>query len=187
MKGGKRKGSAFEREMAKRFSLWWTNNKEDDVFWRTPISGGRGTVRINQGQSAIQVGDLQAVDARGRAFTEMVEVELKIGYPRQTPLLLLGDKRKTCIWKKWTARLIASYSRPHWLLVHQVHRGTMLLAMRKYLLESLCPDVVVIPSIFDVGDNQPTRIAVVSWAWFVKNVPPQSFKNLYERRRKGNR
>ena len=35
------KGSEFEREMCKCLSLWWTDSKRDDVFWRSAQSGGR--------------------------------------------------------------------------------------------------------------------------------------------------
>jgi len=28
-----KKGPKFERKMCKKFSLWWTNNKRDDIFW----------------------------------------------------------------------------------------------------------------------------------------------------------
>jgi len=41
--GGKAKGAAFERDICRRLSLWYTNGKQDDVFWRSAISGGRAT------------------------------------------------------------------------------------------------------------------------------------------------
>lgn len=184
MSNGSRKGSAFEREMARQFSLWWTNGKEDDVFWRTPMSGGRSTVRIKKGQSAIQVGDLQAIDERGRVFTELVEVELKTGYPGQSPLQLLGKSFHTCQWYRWIVRLIRTRARPYWLLVHRIHQGQILVAIRKALLEDLCPSCEIMPSIFDVGRDAPVRIVVVSWAWFVRTISPEAFKDLYQEKRR---
>jgi len=31
------KGGDFERKMSREFSLWWSNNKADDIFWRNRI------------------------------------------------------------------------------------------------------------------------------------------------------
>ena len=33
--GGKQKGSAFEREICKKLSLWFTENERDDIFFRS--------------------------------------------------------------------------------------------------------------------------------------------------------
>jgi hypothetical protein len=79
--GGSRKGSAFERSICKLLSEWWTNGKEDDIFWRTHGSGARATTRHKKGQSLkSQVGDIAAVDKRGRRFCQCFTVSIKRGY-----------------------------------------------------------------------------------------------------------
>jgi len=48
MVNGKRKGNNYEREISKNLSLWISNNKSDDLFWRSQGSGGRHTVRYKK-------------------------------------------------------------------------------------------------------------------------------------------
>ena len=75
------KGSSFERETCTRFSKWWSNGAQDDVFWRTAGSGARATSRFKKGKlTAAQDGDMQAVDERGKPFTSKFTVEMKRGY-----------------------------------------------------------------------------------------------------------
>jgi hypothetical protein len=53
--GSKAKGSAWEREVGRRLSLWLTDGVQDDLFSRTVLSGGQFT-RSGKGIS----GDLMA-------------------------------------------------------------------------------------------------------------------------------
>jgi hypothetical protein len=70
----KRKGSAFERDICKALSLWVTDGKNKDVFWRSAMSGGRATVH---GRDVRQAGDVCAVAPEGHAFCEYYYVECK--------------------------------------------------------------------------------------------------------------
>jgi hypothetical protein len=72
--GGKAKGGAFEREIAKRLSLWITNGKSQDVFWRSAMSGGRATVARGKVR---QAGDICAVAEEGNVFSEQWFIECK--------------------------------------------------------------------------------------------------------------
>ncbi len=84
--GGKQKGNAFEREICKMLSLWWSGNKRDDVFYRSQSSGGRATQRAKKGQTTSNhYGDVAATDAEGLPFTKFVTVEIKRGYSTSTP------------------------------------------------------------------------------------------------------
>jgi hypothetical protein len=76
------KGSGFEREMCKKFSLWWTNGTRDDIFWRTAGSGARATTRFRKSGKSTYAnsGDLLAVDPIGKPFTDIFTVEMKRGY-----------------------------------------------------------------------------------------------------------
>jgi len=76
--GGKAKGSAFERDVCKKLSLWVTKNKRDDVFWRSAMSGGRATVAGKKGQGLAHVsGDICATHADGYALIEEIFIECK--------------------------------------------------------------------------------------------------------------
>jgi hypothetical protein len=75
---GKNKGSAFEREAARRLSLWLSAGMRDDLIWRSSMSGGRATLQlrkdiVNQTQS----GDLSAIGKEAFEFCEKTYTECK--------------------------------------------------------------------------------------------------------------
>jgi hypothetical protein len=79
---GKSKGNSFEREICKALSLWWTEGKRDDVFWRSQNSGGRATSRKKGGKhTAGQFGDVSATESLAEPLTQFFTIELKRGYP----------------------------------------------------------------------------------------------------------
>lgn len=76
--GGKRKGAAKERDFSKVLSLWITKGANENVFWRSAISGGRATVAKKSGVvNAAQAGDICAVSPEGFKFAANFYVELK--------------------------------------------------------------------------------------------------------------
>ena len=75
------KGSEFERQIAKKMSLWWSNNKRDDIFYRTHASGARHTSRMKKKiKTENSAGDLMYIDEMGKPFIDNVLVEIKRGY-----------------------------------------------------------------------------------------------------------
>ncbi len=74
MSGGrsKAKGSAFERVVAAKLSLWITDGASKDVFYRNILSGGRFTVK-----DVGMPGDLMASDPRGFPLLSLLSVECK--------------------------------------------------------------------------------------------------------------
>ena len=106
------KGSAFEREICKKLSLWWTNNKTDDVFWRASNSGGRAKFRGRKGQSTHgQHGDIAAVDPIGEPLINLFTIELKRGYSSVTPFDILdrSDKAAKQMFGKWWSQVWESH------------------------------------------------------------------------------
>lgn len=79
------KGGAFEREIMKRLSLWWTYGERDDVFTRTMGSGGYATLRKRYGkETAFQTGDITFADPIGAPLIEYFCLETKTGYATRT-------------------------------------------------------------------------------------------------------
>lgn len=75
---GARKGGAFEREICKRLSLFMSGKGEDDLFWRSSMSGGRATVKEKTGGRAKnQVGDISAISPAGHPLTDKFLIECK--------------------------------------------------------------------------------------------------------------
>jgi hypothetical protein len=86
------KGSAFEREICRTLSLWWTKNSRDDIFWRASQSGGRATERAKRGVStANSAGDVAYLDTIGKPFLDKVCIEIKRGYSTKSDTTGLID------------------------------------------------------------------------------------------------
>jgi hypothetical protein len=76
--GGKQKGAQFEREVCKRLSLWVSEGKDEDLFWRSAMSGGRATVAGKSGKKLNrQAGDISAVSKEGCSLTDRFYIECK--------------------------------------------------------------------------------------------------------------
>ena len=76
--GGKAKGASFERGICKTLSLWVTNNKQEDAFWRSAMSGGRSTVAAKGGKRlTAQAGDITATSKAGARLTDVFLLECK--------------------------------------------------------------------------------------------------------------
>jgi len=117
------KGSDFEREVCGAFSLWWTNNERDDIFWRSSGSGARAKTRGNAGRNtAGQHGDIAATDPIGAPLIKLLTIELKRGYTTAGPLDLV-DRTKTSAIQTWEGFILqtlksAKQAKSHsWMLI----------------------------------------------------------------------
>jgi hypothetical protein len=87
------KGENYERDICKFFSLWITDQKRDDIFWRTSGSGGRaGHRKQKKKDTAFSAGDMTFIDPIGEAFIRYFLVEIKRGYTDKISVLGLIDK-----------------------------------------------------------------------------------------------
>lgn len=119
------KGSSFEREMARKLSLWWSDGKADDWFWRTGGSGGRATSRAKSGkQTANGTGDICAQNGEAQRFLNLASIECKKGYATATISELLDTKSGGTMQKFVTqAKTGASLAGvPFWILIHKRDR-----------------------------------------------------------------
>lgn len=149
-----KKGSSFEREFAKRLSLWWTDNEMDDVFWRSSNSGGRATLRGKSNQSTyMQAGDIAATRPEGNLLLEVMTFELKRGYPKCNihDSLDKMDSHKPTQWEMFwqqsrtSATLNKSFS--HVLITKRDRRQAMI-----WMPRNLRVSLGVIPSVsFHLG------------------------------------
>jgi hypothetical protein len=97
------KGSQYERDVCRQLSLWWTEGKDDNSFWRTSQSGGRATTRAKQKlKTPNSYGDVGYLDIVGKPFIDKVLLELKRGYTKDISILDFLDKnRGEPILLKW--------------------------------------------------------------------------------------
>jgi hypothetical protein len=131
---GNSKGSEFERSVCKELSRWWTDGARDDVFWRTPQSGGRATSRGKKGVStAGQYGDVQAIDPIGLPLLEFMTFELKHGY-KMASIMDLVDGKETSLWSRWIEGVIVAHEKARsmgWALIVQRHTKRRVICMPK--------------------------------------------------------
>jgi len=75
------KGGSMEREIGVLLSKWWTDNKRDDIFYRSNASGARFTQRRKSGKdTAYQSGDITFTDPIGEPLIKAWNIETKSGY-----------------------------------------------------------------------------------------------------------
>jgi hypothetical protein len=75
--GGKNKGSAFERAVCRKLSLWVTDGVRNDVFARNVTSGGQFTTARKKGEVCGQPGDIMARAEEGNALINNFLIECK--------------------------------------------------------------------------------------------------------------
>lgn len=74
----KGKGGGFERVICKKLSLWMSHGKQEDLFWRAAMSGGRSTIARKKGKFlSASAGDISAIDPLGSILTEHFFIECK--------------------------------------------------------------------------------------------------------------
>lgn len=130
-KGGSKKGTPFERQIAKELSLWWSDGERDDIFWRTDGSGARATKRrsINI-MTANSCGDLGFLDVIGKPFLDVFVVEIKRGYTADLSVLNILDAKgkNTDVllhwWRKLTAEARACGKPFGMIIFRRDHRST---------------------------------------------------------------
>lgn len=89
------KGQDNERDLCKLFSLWWTEGKRDDIFWRTAGSGARARVRTDSGKKVYRgYGDMMAEDLIGQPLINACTFEFKKGYKALSLLDCIASDQK---------------------------------------------------------------------------------------------
>lgn len=137
------KGGKFERETCRLLSMWFSEGRRDDMFWRSAGSGAMATVRGRQGKlTSGQYGDVSATDEEGQALLDVVTIELKRGYSKHTVQDTL-DKLPTAAVQKWEEHCVQAMSDHElagtfaWLLIHRRDRRAALVYMPVRLFKAL--------------------------------------------------
>lgn len=136
------KGSKFERKMCKKFSMWWTNNKRNDVFWRTSQSGGRATERQKKGEkTAGGYGDMMATHEIAKPFENIFIIEFKKGYDKDVGALILIDSKQKepslLKWWKKNEKIKVESSRKFGLVIFERNRRHPCIVMTTELFGKL--------------------------------------------------
>lgn len=124
------KGGAFEREISRKLSLWWSGGQHDDWFWRTGGSGGRATNRAKSGKATINgYGDIMAQCGEAQKLLDIVTFELKRGYNVATVSDLLDIESGGTMAKfiEQASKAASLAGTPHWAIIHKRDRRTPLM------------------------------------------------------------
>jgi hypothetical protein len=98
---GKQKGAQFEREVCVMLSRWLTDDKQEDVFWRSAMSGGRATVAYKKGKKlATQVGDISCIHHIGNNFIDNFAPECKYYAKIDFDGLVTGKGKLIQFWRE---------------------------------------------------------------------------------------
>ena len=186
------KGSAFEREVCKRLSLWWTQDEDDgsrdDVFWRTSNSGGRATTRGKSGKKTKnQYGDVGATDLMGQPLLDLVTIEIKRGYNSSTIADLLdkplGAAKQR--YEEWIEKIIKTSEEaktPYWLLITRRDRRETIIVLLDDFGRKLCNFGGTIPMLrFDILVGKPEHrrsVIAVPLIDFLDQVEPYDVERL---------
>lgn len=132
---GKAKGSAFERVICKKLSLWVTDGERQDVFWRSAMSGGRATVanRLQNGIMVRQAGDICAVGPEGHAFVTAWYVECKAYRTLNIDCFVLKGTGNLARFWKVTCREAHKYGRSPMLIARQNMMPVIVVSQHKHL------------------------------------------------------
>lgn len=158
--GSKQKGAQFEREVCKALSLWVTNGRRGDVFWRAAMSGGRATMFSD----VRQCGDICAVAPEGAAFCDMFFAENKHYKDLQiTSWLLTGKGHLAQFWEETWDQAGIHHRRPL-LIFRQNAFPIMFLYPANLPTLGLAP-IAVVRSIglFSFADWLTTRYKDQTW------------------------
>lgn len=180
-----RKGPEFERDIAKKLSVWWTDGKDDSVFWRTQSSGARATQRAKKGKRTDgQYGDLCSTDPCSKPFTDLFTVSLKRGYPEHTLDVLFNRPDNKHGYREFideavmTCREAQSYD---WLLIVKPDRRDSLVFCRRQLLAELSPGFMVPCWGLDFTTNANRyRISLMKLDQFLEWVKPKTVLQLHK-------
>lgn len=138
--GGSLKGSSYERDLARRFSLHFSGGEADDWFWRTSGSGSRATNLAAAGKNLthLQNGDMAPIRPEGVPLCEIFSFEFKsyAGIDMHGVFHTVSPERSLIsFWAKCVRDAEASGRVP--AMVTKVNRGVSILWVPVRLLSLL--------------------------------------------------
>lgn len=180
---GKAKGAGFEREVLKLLSLWISDNKRTDIFWRSAMSGGRATIQNRKGiENKSQLGDVSCIDILGQPLIDKYIIECKNYSNIHLESLLYGAPFKGSIREFWmvlTTQCLNAGKLP--ILIFKENRKEIMMGISKPTKKLLqyYNNLKIIMEIIDVYDLSP-NLYILPLTNFLKEVDPVQFTSSSE-------
>lgn len=170
--GGKAKGGQFERDMARRLSLWLTDGKKDDCLWRSAGSGSMSTNSIKRGTGAkqYQASDLSPNSPEAYLLLDRFTIECKYYADLQLESLLFNPKCQILTFWKQAQRDAASVNKLPFLIAKQNRRPIMV-----GLQTGILAVFGTVPHHLAVSS---ANLALMHLEDFLRVVPPATLKSI---------
>ena len=173
----KSKGSGFEREISKALSLWLSENKNDDLFWRTSNSGGRFTSRFKGGtDTQNQSGDITSLNSSSEWFINFFSIECKFYIDINIWSIFTNSKMGLIeFWEQ--SRNDSTRSDKNPILIVKQNFKPILLITNDFLFDkfekmSFKPNLIIC--------NENSNMYVYKFTDFIENVNPIDLKIILE-------
>jgi hypothetical protein len=160
--GGQKKGSSFERQICKALSLWVTNGKRDDIFWRSSMSGGRATIHAKKGRMHQVVGDICAVAPEGYKLTNQFCIECKHIKDLDIASFILNNRGVLAKCWKQACKQAQEYFRQPLLIAKENNRESLVICRPRGLhLYCMTEPKTLSPEIRFLSDLLETKYPVL--------------------------
>ena len=168
---GKKKGGIFEREIAKTLSLWISEGKNPNIFWRSASSGAKATQNRKFGNTDdAQCGDICLVDPAGIFLIKRFFIELKHYKNLHMESMIYGNAISGSILEFWDKAKSESYSygKTPLLIAKQNHQR--ILVITDALGWMFLTDLYGMPINATTIHNHNAYI--FDFEWLIKNCDP---------------
>lgn len=171
MVNGKQKGSAYERQICVKLSRWVSAGKNDDLFWRSAMSGGRATVSAKSGKKLNnQAGDICAVGPKGFILTATHYLECKFYKDLDLESFFLkGQGKLAAFWVEATKQA-ALHSKTPLLIAKQNRCSSLLVAPPNALQRLLSSPIAPLCRV--------SNKSILADVWFLDDVLASPFKGI---------
>ncbi|MFW6129963.1 MAG: putative PDDEXK endonuclease [Atribacterota bacterium] len=127
-----KKGSKWERDVAKFLTKWLTGVEKPYCFWRSPGSGSVSTI-IKENEHIS--GDIISLKPEAKFFTDVFSIELKTGYP-DTSFFHYFSCKNFQIENFWS-QCVKDAGNKNPLLVYKKDRNTPIVGITKIVANKL--------------------------------------------------
>ncbi len=179
--GHKRKGNAYENNIAKRLSLWLTRGAREDVLQREKTSGATSTVAADDHRIHTHTaGDLVAVAEEGMWWTYPFLTECKHVKNIHAEGLLYHSNPNTGLYGYWRVlnQKCRLYDKAPALIFRRNTRPDMLV-LEWFTVARLGLEPYIHTAIYVA----PDAMHMLPLATFLTEVNPDSLRECYERQK----
>ncbi|MEA3280600.1 MAG: hypothetical protein U9Q38_08395 [Thermodesulfobacteriota bacterium] len=173
--GGKRKGSGFERDVAKILTKWLTGKERPYAFYRQPASGGIFTIFEECGDMS---GDIRAMLPVAIPIMRRFSIECKNGYPHANFHQHLKKSKGFQIEKFWEqCTTDATNSSKYPMLIFKKQGLNIILGI-DCKLRIMLKEQVKLPKSITLSFNNLTSVTFYDMIEFLDVVTPEIIEEL---------